>query len=151
MTPFLHSLLSSPWESATSGRLQAETLGKLYEVTYGGTWPAKKVDQAGERIFNLQRMFSVMAGFTRKEDYLLNRFYEETLQEGPPKDKPMNRAAFDRALDDYYAFRGWDKDSRPTIERLKKLGIEDKFIQVYKKAIKALFNGIEIDEINRQR
>jgi aldehyde:ferredoxin oxidoreductase len=117
--------------------ITSETLGKLYEVTYGGSWPVDKVDRTGERIFNLQRMFNVMAGFSRKEDYLPKRFYEETLQDGPPKDKPMTRAAFDKALDDYYAFRGWDQDGRPRVDTLKKLGIEDKFIEAYRKAVKA--------------
>jgi aldehyde:ferredoxin oxidoreductase len=117
--------------------ITSETLGKLYEVTYGGNWPAEKVDRTGERIFNLQRMFNVVAGFTRKEDYLPDRFYEETLQDGPPKDRPMSRAAFDKALDDYYAFRGWDHEGRPKLETLTKLGIEDKFIAAYRKALKA--------------
>ena len=117
--------------------ITSETLGKLYEITYGGQWPAGKVDLTGERVFNLQRMFNVMAGFSRKEDYLPDRFYEETLPEGPPKGKPMTRAAYDAALDDYYAFRGWDKQGRPTVEKLKALGIEEPFIEAYRKAVKA--------------
>jgi aldehyde:ferredoxin oxidoreductase len=117
--------------------INSETLGKLYEVTYGGNWPEEKVDRVGERIFNLQRIFNVMAGFSRKEDYLPDRFYQESLQEGPPKDKPMTRADFDKALDEYYAFRGWDEQGRPTISRLQELGIEEKFIKSYEKALKA--------------
>jgi aldehyde:ferredoxin oxidoreductase len=116
--------------------ISSETLGKLYEVTYGGSWPVEKVDRVGERIFNLQRMFNVMAGFTRKQDYLPDRFYEETLQEGPPKDKAMTRAAFEEALDDYYAIRGWDKEGRPTVAKLKELGIEEDFIKSYEKTLK---------------
>ena len=117
--------------------ITSETLGTLYEVTYGGSWPADKVDRTGERIFNLQRMFNVMAGFSRKEDYLPRRFYEETLPKGPAKDKPMTRAAYDKALDDYYAFRGWDEQGRPTVDTLEKLGIEKKLIEAYRKAAEA--------------
>jgi len=30
-----------------------------------------------------------------------------------------------------YVIRGWDREGRPTIEKLKNLGIEDKFIGTY--------------------
>jgi aldehyde:ferredoxin oxidoreductase len=111
--------------------VSSETLGRLYGATYGGSWPAEKVDTMGERIFNLQRMFNIMAGFDRTEDTLPERFYKELLKEGPPKDKPMTREAFDRAMDEYYAFRGWDERGRPTPEKLRELGIEEEFVGAY--------------------
>ncbi len=114
--------------------ITSETLGKLFEITYGGTWPPEKVDKMGERIFNLQRMFNVMLGFTRRDDYLPERFYKELLKVGPPKDIPMTKEAFDRAMDEYYQYRGWDSLGRPTIKKLRELEIEEKFIQAYKKA-----------------
>ena len=114
--------------------LKTETLGRLFEVTYGGKWPEDKVIKAGERIFNLQRMFNVMAGFIRKDDYLPERFYREVLKAGPPKDIPMTKAAFDKALDEYYALRGWDAQGRPKPKKLKELGIETELIERYRKA-----------------
>ena len=114
--------------------ITSETLGKLFEVTYGGTWSPEKVDKIGERIFNLQRIFNVMLGFTRKDDYLPERFYKELLKVGPPKDIPMTKEAFDKAMDEYYQYRGWDKLGRPTVEKLRELEIEEKFIQAYRKA-----------------
>jgi len=58
----------------------------LYEVTYGGKWPAERVEKTGERIFNLQRVFNVMAGFSKAQDKLPQRFHKEILKHGPPKD-----------------------------------------------------------------
>ena len=115
--------------------ITSETLGKLFEVTYGGSWPSEKIDEIGERIFNLQRIFNVMLGFTRADDYLPERFYKELLKEGPPKNIPMTSEAFMKAMDEYYQYRGWDNNGRPTLKRLKKLNIEDKFINQYKKVI----------------
>jgi aldehyde:ferredoxin oxidoreductase len=112
--------------------VSGENLGKLFEITYGGSWPVEKVIQAGERIFNLQRMFNVMAGFSRKDDRLPERFHEETLQEGPPKEIKMERERFEEALDEYYRLRGWDKQGRPTVERLTDLGIEKELIKAYR-------------------
>ncbi len=112
-----------------------ETLGGLFEKTYGGVWPADRVYKTGERIFNLQRMFNIMAGFDRKEDRLPDRFHKEILKEGPPKDKAYTKEAFDKAMDEYYAYRGWDERGRPTAAKLEELGIEPKFIEAYKKAL----------------
>ena len=109
-----------------------ETLGRLFELSYGGHWPADKVYKTGERIFNLQRMFNIMAGFDRTEDKLPGRFHKELLKAGPPKDIAYTKEAFDKAMDEYYSYRGWDEKGRPTVERLEQLGIEPKFIEAYK-------------------
>jgi aldehyde:ferredoxin oxidoreductase len=115
--------------------IQSETLGKLFEATYGGSWPADKVDLTGERIFNLQRMFNVMAGFSSVDDRLPTRFHEETLQDGPPKGIEMTEEAFKTALKEYYSLRGWDEQGRPTVETLNRLGIEKELIERYRKSL----------------
>ena len=106
--------------------ITSESLGKLFEITYGGSWPAEKVDKAGERIFNLQRMFSIMAGFNRQDD---------RLPEGPAKQIKMEKEQFDNALDEYYRIRGWDKQGRPTVKKLADLGIERELIEVYRSSL----------------
>ena len=111
----------------------SKTMGKLFELTYGGSWPEEMIDKMGERGFNLQRMFNVMLGFTRKDDYLPERFYKELLKAGPPKDIPMTKEAFDIAMDEYYQYRGWDNIGRPTVKKLHELEIENKFIEEYRK------------------
>ena len=109
-----------------------ETIGRLFELTYGGSWPADKVYKTGERVFNLQRIFNIMAGFDRKEDKLPERFHKELLKAGPPAGKAYTKEAFDKAMDEYYAYRGWDERGRPTIKKLEELGIEAKFIEAYR-------------------
>ena len=115
--------------------LTSETIGKLFEATYGGSWPEEKVDLTGERIFNLQRMFNIMAGFTRKDDRLPDRFYTETLPAGPPKGIEMPEQAFNTILEEYYSLRGWDEQGRPTVETLTRLGIEKELISRYRKSL----------------
>jgi len=120
--------------------IEDKTIGELYEVTVGGEWSAEKVYLTGERIFNLQRMFNVMVGFERREDTLPGRFHKEILKEGPPKDHLMTKTAFDKAMTEYYTYRGWDEKGRPTIEKLRSLGIEEKLIEAYAEKVK--LNGI---------
>ncbi|MCF7928672.1 MAG: aldehyde ferredoxin oxidoreductase family protein [Spirochaetales bacterium] len=112
--------------------VESETLAKLFEVTYGGDWTAAKVDKAGERIFNIQRMYNIMVGFEGREDTLPQRFFKEILKDGPPKDHPMTEDAFNATMQEYYTYRGWDKEGRPTIERLEELEVEPELIDRYR-------------------
>lgn len=111
------------------------TLGRLFGATFGGDWPAEKVYEIGERIFNLQRMYNVMAGFDRSEDRLPGRFHKELLKVGPPKDIAMTEDDFTKAMDEYYAYRGWDSRGRPTVDKLRSLGIEDELLEAYEKSL----------------
>jgi aldehyde:ferredoxin oxidoreductase len=44
----------------------------------------------------------------------------------------MTEEAFMAAMQEYYEYRGWDRDGRPTVERLEYLGIEPKLIERYR-------------------
>ena len=77
--------------------------------------------QAGERIWNLQKVFNLKAGLGRDDDTLPPRMLKEPLKDGAPKGQVWHR---DALLPAYYAARGWDDLGRPTKEKLKELGIE---------------------------
>ncbi|MFN2241305.1 MAG: aldehyde ferredoxin oxidoreductase family protein [Anaerolineae bacterium] len=75
--------------------------------------------ETAERVYNLERLFLVKAGFTRADDTLAQRMFE------PMPAGPLKGETFDlhRVLDDYYIARGWDANGIPTRQRLEKLGI----------------------------
>ncbi len=78
----------------------------------------------GERVFNLQRMYDVRCGITRKDDHYPDRFYDEPLVEGSAKGTKLSRKAIDDTLSEYYRLRGWDeKTGIPTKEKLGELGV----------------------------
>ncbi len=62
----------------------------------------------GERIWNLERSLNTLNGFTKKDDDLPERFFNE---EGCPDENlkipPINRRDFLDALQRYYKIRGW--------------------------------------------
>ncbi|MCX5894695.1 MAG: aldehyde ferredoxin oxidoreductase family protein [Proteobacteria bacterium] len=81
---------------------------------------------AAERIWNLIRAFAVREGYRREHDRLPPRFMEEPIKSGPSKGMAITRRMLDDMLDQYYKFRGWDRETGiPTAERLKALGLED--------------------------
>jgi aldehyde:ferredoxin oxidoreductase len=75
----------------------------------------------GERIWNMQKLFNLKAGCGREDDTLPPRLLREPLTEGAPKGRVWEREPL---LDEYYLVRGWDREGRPTPEKLRELGIE---------------------------
>jgi len=76
--------------------------------------------QAGERIWNLQRLFNNKAGFSTKDDTLPPRLMEEPISTGSAAGRVWGREPL---LSEYYRVRGWDEEGRPTQETLAALGI----------------------------
>lgn len=95
-----------------------EYLENVTGVDFGGLEGLMK---AGERIFNLDRMFNLKAGLTGKDDTLPRRFLEEPMPEGPKKGQVVE---LDQMLPGYYKLRNWDENGVPTLEKLKELGLE---------------------------
>ncbi|WP_227767440.1 aldehyde ferredoxin oxidoreductase family protein [Zhaonella formicivorans] len=97
-----------------------------------------EVLRVGQRIVNLERMYNVRHGFSRKDDTLPYRKLHEPLdiyanpedieKVEPAEAKLIHRGLtvnLDPMLDEYYALGGWTKDGIPTAERLKELGLEE--------------------------
>jgi DNA-binding FadR family transcriptional regulator len=84
-------------------------------------------------IEKLNNIITGRVGFTSEDDKLPERLHKELLKEGPPKGKCMPKEEFDKAMKEYYSFRGWDRQGRPTLEKLRSLGIEEEFIVEYEK------------------
>jgi aldehyde:ferredoxin oxidoreductase len=76
--------------------------------------------RAGERIWNLQRLFNARAGFSRKDDTLPPRLLEEPISTGSAAGRVWRREPL---LSEYYRVRGWDEEGRPTEEKLANLWI----------------------------
>ncbi len=89
----------------------------------GAGYDAETVLEAGERIFNLERLFLMEAGFTNQDDTLPKRMLKEPLSEGPAKGHVVY---LDKMLPEFYKLRGWDENGIPTPEKLESLGINQK-------------------------
>ncbi|MBI4333793.1 MAG: aldehyde ferredoxin oxidoreductase family protein [Chloroflexi bacterium] len=81
--------------------------------------------KVGERIYNLERLFNLREGFSRKDDTLPVRMLTEPLQKAGPSEGQVVRKQ-DSLLDEFYACRGWDKNGVPTPAKLEELGLGDK-------------------------
>ena len=82
----------------------------------------KYVRQAAERISHLRRAFNHRLGVTRKEETLPPRLLKEPMPTGPSKGGLPD---LDVMLDEYYEYRGCDKETGyPREEKLRELNLE---------------------------
>jgi len=110
-----------PWMDAENS--EAKLSVKLFNAVTGLNISPEETLEIGERIINIQKAFNVILGFDRKDDSLPERFLKEPMPNGIGKGQTVK---LDPMLDEYYEYRGWDKNtSFPTRAKLLELGLND--------------------------
>ncbi|MBP1926178.1 aldehyde:ferredoxin oxidoreductase [Sedimentibacter acidaminivorans] len=109
----------------TTFALGLPEIAAMLRSTIGVDMTDEEVLMAGERIWNLERLFNLEAGFTRNDDTLPPRLLLEPLTSGPAKGRV---ADLDVMLDEYYKLRGWDEYGIPTDEKVNELSISVKAV-----------------------
>jgi len=95
-------------------------ISSMFRTATGCDCSDEEVLKAGERIWNLEKMFNLEAGFTKADDKLPPRLLNEPLTEGPAKGMVSELPVM---LEEYYKGRGWDENGIPTDDKLKELSI----------------------------
>lgn len=89
----------------------------------GSGYRADDLLEIGERIWNLERLFNIKAGFGHNDDTLPERFLKEPIPDGPAKG---HISKLDKMIDKYYRLRGWDNEGKPHIDTLRALELMEK-------------------------
>jgi aldehyde:ferredoxin oxidoreductase len=79
--------------------------------------------EAGERIWNMERLFNVREGLGRKHDIPPPIFFEPR-KEGTRKGIGLEREKYEKLLDEYYELHGWDEEGRALPETLRRLRLD---------------------------
>jgi len=83
-------------------------------------WEIMKVS---ERSINMARAFNIREGFTRKDDWLPDRFFHPQTS-GPLSDTAVDPRKLENAKSIYYSMMGWDQErGAPTRAKLEELDI----------------------------
>jgi aldehyde:ferredoxin oxidoreductase len=96
-------------------------IARMMTAITGIEFVPQNLHVAGERIWNLERLYNLREGFTNKDDTLPIRLMEEPLKSGAAKGRVVNLAP---QLEEYYRYRSWDSNGVPKKEKLKQLGLE---------------------------
>ena len=95
-------------------------ISSMLRTALGWDCTDEEILKIGERIWNLEKLFNLKAGFTKADDRLPDRLLKEQVKKGPAKGKVVE---LDVMLTEYYALRGWDTEGIPTDEKLKELSL----------------------------
>jgi len=99
--------------------LGASEYAAILRAITGIPYTDDEVMKAGDRIWNLERLFNLKVGFTKKDDAFPPRL-REPIPSGASKGEIFE---LERILPEYYKLRGWDEEGRPTKEKLAELGL----------------------------
>lgn len=108
-------------DSATTDNLYVDDLAWLISSATGLQIDGDGLMKVGERVFTVEKAFNLREGLRRKDDTLPERFFVEKVT--PEGTTGINRAKFEKMLDEYYKFRGWDREGFPTKEKLEELNL----------------------------
>ncbi|MCR4441802.1 MAG: aldehyde ferredoxin oxidoreductase C-terminal domain-containing protein [Peptococcaceae bacterium] len=108
---------------ASSAIYPLDMLAEAYAAITGMDMTENGLLLAAERAYNVEKAFNVRVGLRRSDDTLCPRWMDEPIRSGPGEGMKA-RDFFDRLLDEYYEYRGWDPvTSIPTRKKLEELDL----------------------------
>jgi aldehyde:ferredoxin oxidoreductase len=111
----------------TAFAISEDFYSRILSAVTGINYSSEDLMVIGERIWNLERLFNLREGFTRKDDTLPERFLKEPLKKGGSKGRVVK---LDEMLAEYYRSRGWNQDGIPLESTLEKLGLKELRVNV---------------------
>jgi aldehyde:ferredoxin oxidoreductase len=82
----------------------------------------RELEVAGERSYNMKKLFNVGHGLSRKDDILPERILNEPRGSGGSAEALPD---LELQLNEYYSYREWDENGLPTVEKLGELGLRE--------------------------
>jgi aldehyde:ferredoxin oxidoreductase len=104
----------------TSFAVNADDYTDMFNAIVGANYSTDDMMKAGDRIWNLERMYNLQAGVSPDQDTLPSRLLKEAIPEGPSKGH-VHRLS--ELLPQYYQERGWSTQGVPTESKLVELKI----------------------------
>lgn len=101
--------------------LDLDTLAELLTIVTGEDFTASDMETIGERVIHIARLFNQREGFTKKDDTLPNRLFNEVLKTGAAAGKKLPKEDFEKMLHEYYALMGWQPNGTISQEKIAQL------------------------------
>ncbi len=96
----------------------------LINATTGLDYNSGILQRIAWRTFTLERLFNIKCGFTKNDDWLPDRFYQDPV-DTRERIAVCNRESFRKMHTEYYRAMGWDDDGYPMAETLEKLELRE--------------------------
>ncbi|HEX8992643.1 MAG TPA: aldehyde ferredoxin oxidoreductase family protein [Anaerolineales bacterium] len=95
-----------------------EYFARVLSAVTGIQYATGDLVRVGERVWNLEKLYNLREGFTRKDDTLPPRLLTEAPVDGPSQGWVVQ---LEPMLREYYRGRGWDESGVPTPRKLAEL------------------------------
>ena len=110
------------------GLLDFQFFADLIRYATGLRLTPDEIFAAGERIITQERLFLVREGISREDDFPPQRYFEPLVwqEDLKPEEKnlALDRASYERMLDEYYELHGWDREGKPFEKTIQRLGLD---------------------------
>ena len=103
---------------------------KVIYYNTGMEFTAREIWDVAERCNMIERLFNLREGLTREDlkkgDMLNHRYFDEPCRRGAPDvvGRVIDREKFKKMVDEFYEYKGLDKNGVPKPETLKRLVLE---------------------------
>lgn len=104
----------------TTFGIGGDELAEMLSALTGVNYSTAEFIKAGERIWNMERLWNLKAGLNGQDDALPERLLKNPIQTGPAKGRVSKLGEM---LPEYYQLRGWDGNGVPTQAKLQELGL----------------------------
>lgn len=98
---------------------------ELFRFGTGLEMTPEALQKVGERVSNLKKAFNLREGWTRADDSLPPRIFEEPLPTGIARGTVLTREELSTMIDGYYEARGWTPEGLIPTRKLAELGLGD--------------------------
>ena len=99
-------------------------MAEAFNAVHGYDLDEASLMTSAERIVNLEHLFNLDRGLSVSEYRFPERFYTESVDYVGGKRLPLDKGQVDRAVQEYFALRGWDEKGNVKEETVRRLGIE---------------------------
>jgi len=93
----------------------------LIYCSTGWNFSEKELEEVGRRIVDMERLFNIKQGLTKKDDTLPKRYFDDPMPLKITKGHHIDREQFTLALERYYKLRNWTEEGTLNPERTKEL------------------------------
>jgi aldehyde:ferredoxin oxidoreductase len=93
--------------------LDWETLIEIYYTVFDERIDKEGLKKITNEIITLSRKFNIREGFSREDDQMPERIYKEKIINRYGVKLGLDYKKYNKMLDEYYEFRGWDKNGIP--------------------------------------
>lgn len=105
---------------------------EAYSAVTGKQFTLDDLLRRSERVWNLTRAMAVLRkGISAKDDQLPERDFIDPSPAGKTAGMKLDKGRFTNMLQTYYRKRGWDREGRPTREKLNELGLTEAAARLY--------------------